>query len=980
MNEDKLTYNKNSKVIIIPDGTKSIPDETFMNFDKLEEVIIPNSVEYIGASAFKGCKLLQKVKLPDNLKILGDFAFSECESLLEINIPSSLHYYARCLFRKCHNLKTINGHDDINYINDGAFYQCHSLENFDIPKNVKSIGIMAMMGCNSIKEINIPKKVEVIEVGALALMESLEKISVDEENKTFASFNNETVLISNGSVIVQYAINCDREDFTAGYYTVQVGDKSFQTLVFDIADYAFAGAKKLKKFSISSEISSIGGNTFMGCGNLKDLEIYHTPYGDTFLLNIFKINDEIEIPFENITIGEGVKTLCQNLSDLFKNVKYVSLPKSLECISENVFLESKNIDTLELSENIKMINPNTFYPELNLKFSSIGTIKAKDFNMLQTKTSDDYYIKMCGRDNISVFSLKDGTYYVKNDDFDIIKITREQIMNFSDASYMMVDNPDELVMYIYDLLKINADYNATLMNIWSNPKLEENFNQYVNDFNYIKEIAIKKTNATIIEILNNSGIKNEFLFSYFMTKRFNREEITKIILNYNNSINRFFKLGILDKMVSINIDKLIGYCNILAKYHQYNKFLYNPTFFEKLTLKNQELLVKYFNKNIKYLLVNSQTLNDTGAVNLNDLLNLCNALGIFCDEERFSQKMCTFLNEKIINKDSSTPIVGNDIHTMFGEINPRDEIDYEFIILFIENYKRLIELEKRISGIISRIYNNFRDISNTSTSHKGSQRHLKVTLGKCFDYLLSQRFEGVTDDNKELAYFLQRYYSESSALNIGEMIIKQSQNAPRNIFTKVNFDNNKPIYSYDSCDDLVENNVNGFSYHWLPKQDYNNLVLGKYCNCCAHLLGEGAGIMRASMILDNCQNLVIKNNSGIIVAKMTIYVNKEQGYAVFNTAEVSLNYRDDNALDGIYEAFMRGVNAFVAKYNENNIVPISIVSIGEYRNCIKDNLGNIETQLYQTPNYSSYGYCVGNKNVGTYDGDSKNKQLLVLKL
>lgn len=42
--------------------------------------------------------------------------------------------------------------------------------------------------------------------------------------------------------------------------------------------------------------------------------------------------------------------------------------------------------------------------------------------------------------------------------------------------------------------------------------------------------------------------------------------------------------------------------------------------------------------------------------------------------------------------------------------------------------------------------------------------------------------------------------------------------------------------------------------------------------------------MRASMILDNCQNLVIRNIEGEIIAKMTIYVNREQGYAVFNTA------------------------------------------------------------------------------------------------
>ena len=178
---------------------------------------------------------------------------------------------------------------------------------------------------------------------------------------------------------------------------------------------------------------------------------------------------------------------------------------------------------------------------------------------------------------------------------------------------------------------------------------------------------------------------------------------------------------------------------------------------------------------------------------------------------------------------------------------------------------------------------------------------------------------------------------------------------------------------------MYENNINGFSYQWLPKQDYDNLILGKYCNCCAHILGAGAGIMRASMILNNCQNLVIRNFEGEIIAKMTIYVNKKQGYAVFNTVEVNSNYRSDKNLNEIYEAFMRGVNRFVDVYNSNNKIPITIVSIGEYRNVIKYNLGNVETSVLETPNYSTYGYYAGGINVGTYDGDSKDKQLLVLK-
>ena len=50
-----------------------------------------------------------------------------------------------------------------------------------------------------------------------------------------------------------------------------------------------------------------------------------------------------------------------------------------------------------------------------------------------------------------------------------------------------------------------------------------------------------------------------------------------------------------------------------------------------------------------------------------------------------------------------------------------------------------------------------------------------------------------------------------------------------------------------------------FTYEFLSKYDPRNFTLGKYCSCCAHLEGVGYGIMRASILHPDCQNLVIKN-------------------------------------------------------------------------------------------------------------------------
>ena len=991
-------YDITTKKIIIPEGTKQIDIEEFKNYENVEEIVLPNSIEVINMFAFAGCKSLRTINLPSNLKLIEAYAFAGCESLEEITFPSSLKYLSAGIFSDCKKLKKLNIHNNINYIDEYALYNCESLENFDIPSNVTSLGQMALMGCKKIKSIHIPANLDTIEVGALAHMDSLESITVDEKNEKYFTEDDETVLISKDGIIIQYAINCDCKEFVSGYYIVNYDEdenhdsiEGYQ-LIYNIADYAFAGAKKLQKIFLPSETESIGAKTFADCENLKELEVYYTPYGKSLLFTIYgDFREETDIPFEKVIIPEGVTTLCENISDIFKNAKEVILPSTLEHIGKNVFSKSKYLTKLDIPKEIKMINPNTFDNNTLLNFPDFGIVKGIDFNMLQTKISNYYYIENHNKDNIKIYSLNDGTYYIKIGDYDIIKVNKDEIIKTYDTSLIIKNNPDEYIKHLYDLLHINGEASNIMIDLWTDKRLEETFSKFVNDMNYVKKIAEHKISTEIREIISNSDIYDEFLFSGIMMRKIGQQDVKKILENYNNSISRFFRFCKIDKNqdynnVIIDVDNLIEYSRLLEKYKKYDKYLYNPIFFQKLSHKNAELLIKSFNKNIKHILQNSETINDYYGNNLNDLITFCNALGVFSDDAIISQRLSTFINEKILakrlpnGKENEHRIVGDNIHTMLGEIKPRDEIDYEFIVFFIENYDQLIELEKQSSGIIARIYNAFRDISKTSTSHKGAQRHLKVTLNKCLDYFLTKKFEGITEENKELATKIQSYYTESYALNIGEMIVKQSQDAPRNIFSKINYnEDGNPIYSYDKNEDLYEKNSYGFSYHWLPKQDYDNLILGKYCNSCAHILGAGAGIMRASMILDNCQNLVIKNSEREIIAKMTIYVNRQQGYAVFNTAEVNSKYHNESDINEIYEAFIRATNRFVDEYNKNNIIPIFIVTIGEYRNAIKDNLGNKETILLDTPNYSTYGYYADGQSVGSYNGDAKSKQLLVLK-
>jgi len=1001
-----MNFDENSQKIIIPEGTVEILDEQFKNYPNLEEVIIPDSVVRIGREAFRGCKNLKRVKLSKRLKLLESFAFAECCSLEEVELPPSLGYIDRGVFAACSKLRKINLHDKIHYIDDFAFSQCHNLCDFQLPKELQSVGIKAFFGCAGVEELFIPKTLENIEIGAFSLMPRLRKITVDPENPKYISDEGVALIQREQGFLLQYAIASPEDEFAVGYYEDLI-DENFSTssLVYNISDYAFAGAKNLKKLYLPSEIESVGGKTFLNCDKLKDLHIFFTPYGTTLLLNVFGQGDSCTLPFQKITIDEGVSTITDNMAPIFQNATSIQLPKTLKHIGRHDFTLSTNLKKLDLPKGLQMIMPDTFPDSLLLHFPEVGTIQAKDFNMLETKTSDEYVNNLTNKDNVRIFSLKDGSYYVTIDDYDTVRVNRDEIDALSSSSYLLRDDPDIFIEYLVDLLSINVDSDNISFHILTDAELEKKFQDFIRDLEYVRSIANSKNERAIRDTLERNGIVDDALFNGILMRNISKKDLLLIVENMTPSLQRFFrysnffdpekyqenKEAITD--IFDHIPETIGFCNLLEQYQVFDRFLYHPKFFANLSIERQEMLIKNYNAHIKRALSHSGALegNDHLDYNLSDLMKFLQVMGAFSGDEKLSQRVCNFMTEKIFSEFDSTGkenpyrIIGDDLHRVFGEFEVREQLDLEFILFFIENYKDLIYLEKTTSGFIARIYNSFPEISRCSTADSGEQRHKKVTIEKCKSFFLMQNDITISDEDQDLAIFLGKYYTITDEfLKKAKAILLEASHAPRNIFTKTFTDEQgNIIYDNDPNLDLKGEVDIGFSYEWLPKQSYDNLILGKYCNCCAHLNGAGAGIMRASMVSDCCQNLVIRDGQGNIIAKMTLAINKEQGYGVFNTVELNLNNRNQYGIEKVYEAFMKGSEAFLETYNRNHPdAELTCITIGKNRNVLQPYLeesGHQETVPLDTVNYSHYSYELGGRMVGNYDGDATKEQILVLK-
>ena len=168
-----------------------------------------------------------------------------------------------------------------------------------------------------------------------------------------------------------------------------------------------------------------------------------------------------------------------------------------------------------------------------------------------------------------------------------------------------------------------------------------------------------------------------------------------------------------------------------------------------------------------------------------------------------------------------------------------------------------------------------------------------------------------------------------------------------------------------------------FTFEFLSKYDAANFVLGKYCDCCAHLEAVGYGIASASILHPDCQNLVIRDRDGKIVAKSTLYINRKEGYGLFNTIEVKEECNSKSKKQ-IYEKYMQAVIAFVEKYNlQNPNNPLKQINVGMHANDLKlefESYNKESRTILKGIDFSIYG-----KKSMLHEGDWKQGQRVVWK-
>lgn len=695
-----------------------------------------------------------------------------------------------------------------------------------------------------------------------------------------------------------------------------------------IERYAFSNCRSFEKINIPSSVEYIGSDAFLYCVSLKKIEI---PEGITSIEdNTFyscKALKEIKLPSTIKRIGTGAFNTCDSLQE-------INIPKDIETIESYAFCRCEKLKSIDIPTSIKKIGKMSFFYCTDLKNIELP----KELEVIEESAFEECV-------SIQMLNIPSSVKRIEKKAFSSCTALRkvhlpDTVESISSAVFKGSYNIVDFTFGNHKFTNLRKSELFSIYNIQNLFSSKEKLN-----FEYLKSI---NNDDSTIDIISSSI----YLSSLLSTEDIEQMKELTILIPFLAE-----KLFCIDKGESLS-EALIN-----------NK--------------------KEFNKVLRNLLKTDTGRAYYSRLQYYDLFKLAYTLGAFSDNQIERQKACefisNFLEKRYIDLDK--------IHGSMESLEVK-EFNKEWAEFFMnkKNFEQLLELENEQTGYMARIYNSFKDIKEFGRSNRGDQHYRKVTVDMCVAYLSKINFDNVNPTNQDIVQAIKAYTKRQDSFDLADEIrqeylrLKEEKQiddhilgeslTEKDVFEQIEEERKKILISTQDTMNILNDLANKkFTYEFLSKYDPKNFVLGKYCSCCAHLEGAGFGIMKASILHPDCQNLVIKNRDGKIIAKSTLYVNRSQGYGVFNNIEVSHMFFDEESKMKIYDKYIEAIDKFVGEYNKKYPKsPIEVVTVGMGLNDLTDYIkkNNKKTSVLQGINFSEYG-----TNGRGYNGDWQNEQYVL---
>jgi len=771
------------------------------------------------------------------------------------------------------------------------------------------------------------------------------------------------------------------EDLIKGTFIVPEG-------VTEISANAFYNLKNLRHIILPNSLEVIGENAFLDCKNLLSVKfsektninlIENGAFANCYNLTSIEIPDSVKI------IGDECFQGCKRLEE-------IKLPKNLTTISARTFNECESLIEIEIPNSVTKIEEETFVSCNNLK-----NIK---FNNGLESIGDNAFL-YC--DSLEKIEIPDTVTKIDNGAFCCCTNLKEVKLPNN-----ITDLPYGLFSQCVNLKHITIPNSVKHLgpSVFSNCSSLETINLSDNilyissrcfeNCNSLTNITLPKSlknveNSAFYECRNLKNIKfyNELkhLDHHFLDSH----------LPYLNKEDGYFTLSKQKGTESLITDNLVVNAGLIAKYWDYKDIIINEQKNENVALMyntflwklKPEKFIEILNSHnytfVKKLNTNIQAVDREFSNSFKLLYNLGIMNAPITDENgktiNYAQKAFNFIESKMNQGYFDMKTLGEMAKRM-----KKVEFKKEFADFFMQYFDELYEKETDTPDFIAKCYNEFEEVQKTNTNNHGSQRQRKATFKKFAEYFAENKFAGVTEETKAIADTLSPYFTEQTTFNQAVKIDKERRenNTPSRILS-VHLKEN-PFANIDIMENMIkdeqmqvahkltETATNEFSYDWLEKNDPENFILGKLCSCCAHIEGHGQGIMRASIVHPNIQNLVIRDKNNTIIGKSTLFINPDEGYGVFNNVEI-FNYHEYPKAD-IYEKYILGIKDFANQYNkEHPDKPLKIITVGMHLNDLEQEITLRHKKSREL--YDSIDYGIYNFDGSGHAGDSQKSQYIL---